>query len=282
MEEIYEEKNKKTKSNNKILIIVIIILSVLLLGTISYIVYDKVFAKAEVKEETKKEPEKVEQEEDRITLVTESQVTTMMEQIKAYNEKLSTSYPIQNINEIDSLKIIDMTYTRIPNIKYVENYSFMQTDLENVVTKYFGNEFKLVHQNIPCFCTNKIMFKYDSAKRNYTFYGMHGHGGSSINEGYAYFLDGTYNETQKIYTINTKVLYRNAIHGISGPATNYYKSGNDAMKGTNSIYTVPDEEVMTLQPVSVYEKVKEQLPITTYEFKVDSEGNYGLTKVTIK
>ena len=54
------------------------------------------------------------------------------------------------------------------------------------------------------------------------------------------------------------------------------------MNNTNQIYIVSDEEFMTLKPETVYEKTKDNLPITTYEFKVDSDGNYGLTKVSIK
>lgn len=282
MEEIYEEKNKPQNKSNKSLVIIIIILSILLLGTTGFIVYDKVLTKEESKEESKTETQEQQPQEDKITPVTESQVSKMMNQIKVYNEKLSTKYPIQSISNIDAVSIIDMTYLKIPNLQFGANASFMQTDLEKVVAEYFGNEYELIHQDIPCFCTDKILFKYDSAKRNYTFNGTHGHGGTTYNEGYAHFIDGTYNETQKVYTINTKVLYRDAIHGISGPATTYHKTATDAVNNTNSIYTVPEHEVMTLQPGTVYDKVKEQLPITTYEFKVDNEGNYGLTKVTIK
>lgn len=276
-------ENKQNNKNNNSLIIIIIILVILLIGLISFEVYDKVFTKDKVQTEEKLSKEDSEtKKEDKIKTITADEAEIMIKQITTYNQYLSTIYPINNINQIDSRLISDLAYTRIPNISYGPGESFMQTDLEKVIAQFFGNEYKVNHQDIPCFCNEQIMFKYDSAKRNYNFYGTHGHGGQTYNSGYTHFIDGTYNETQKTYTINTKVIYRNPIGDTSGPVTHYYANGQDAMNNTNPIYTVAESEIMTLEPGAVYNNLKEQLKITSYEFKVDSEGNYGLTKVIIK
>lgn len=290
MKDMYEEKLE----TNKILIVVIVILSILLLGTIGFIIYDKIIAQEDtkteevqnqIKDDTKTEENQNKQpelKEDKIVPITEQKASVMLEQIDTYNLKLSKFYPIDDINKIDSTTVVDMTYTKIPNIRYEKDANFMQSDLEKVVAKYFGNEYKVIHQDIPCFCNDKIVFKYNSAKRNYTFYGMHGHGGGSlINIGYTYFIDGTYNETQNKYIINTKVMYRDSFSDVGGPTTGYYATASDAMNKTNPIYIVNENEIETLQPETVYNKVKEQIRITSYEFRVDSDGNYGLTKVSL-
>ena len=275
-------QNNKNNKINKTLIVIIVVISIILIGVISFTIYSSMSPKEEsIKEESANEQEKV-KSTDKIKPIKAEDAEIMIKQITTYNQYLSTIYPIDDINQIDSKLISDLAYTRIPNISYGPGESFMQTDLEKVIAQFFGNDYEVKHQDIPCFCDEKIMFKYDSAKRNYSFYGMHGHGGQAYNSGYTNFIDGTYNETQKTYTINTKIIYRNPIGDTAGPATHYYANGKDAMDQTNPIYTVTEEEIMTLQPGVVYDTLKEQLKITSYEFKVDSDGNYGLTKVTIK
>ena len=280
-----EEKELKEKNNKKNLYLIItIVVFTFLIVTLATIFIIKAMPKEET--EKVKEPEIVEEteeQEDVIVNIEEKDITQILEQINDYNMYLGELFPVEDTALIENKEILIFANNKIPYNAYSSDGTFMQTDLEKQVAIYFGNTYEINHQDIPCEAIrNEILYKYDSAKRIYTYYGMHGHGGAAYNKGYVHFIDGTYNETQKTYTINTKIIYRNPIHDTSGPATSYYKNATDAMNNTNQIYIVSDEEFMTLKPETVYEKTKDNLPITTYEFKVDSDGNYGLTKVSIK
>lgn len=268
----------KEKTNNKKYIIIITILSILLLVSIGYIAYDKIAPKETPKTEEKQEEEETE-EQDKIVTLEELEVSNLLEQIDVYNKYIGELYPLEDTTNISNSEILSFAYLNIPNLSLSEG--FMQTELEKVVAKYFGSDFPITHDNIMCFAENEIIFKYNPATRKYDYYGEHGHGGPTVNGAYTYFIDGTYNEAKKVYTINTKVLYREAVGDTVGPDTAYYGSAQDGLNHTNELYKLEESEIGIITADEVYQKIQDNLKITTYEFKVDEEGNNGLTKVII-
>lgn len=267
------------KTNNKKYIIIITILSILLLTTIGYITYDKIIFKEKPKVEEKQEKNENEEKQDKIITLEETEVSNLLEQINIYNKYIGELYPIEDTTKVSNSEILSFAYLNIPNLSL--NEGFMQTEIEKVVAKYFGSDFSITHDNIMCFAENEIIFKYNTATRKYDYYGEHGHGGPTVNGSYTYFIDGTYNEAKKVYTINTKVLYREAVGDTIGPDTAYYANAQDGLNHTNELYKLEDSEIGNITADKVYQKIQDNLKTTTYEFKVDEEGNYGLTRVII-
>lgn len=138
------------------------------------------------------------------------------------------------------------------------------------------------------------MFIYDAATESYSYNQNHpGHGGgfSGFAKIETFYESGS--KKDNTYTVNVKLLYGDAVAGDIIPIDclpkGYYKTQEDAKNETNPLIgrkTEPNENVCATSPVTIsaadYERVKDQIPTTTFTFIKDSDGNYGLTKVTIK
>ena len=260
------ESDKKGKK----LIITIIVMALIIFGLGGYITYDKVFApksKPKTKQSRKIKKSSVEK-------IKDEEVEQVMKQINAYNTFLSNDYPITEISKIDNQKILKFAYMTIENA----NTTFTEKQVDKVIKEYFGNEFKYKNEDINCFLNDGVLYKYDENTGIYTFYGIHGHGGSSIERGKSYYIDGEYDKDKNEYKVKVKILYGPPAGDTYGPIDTFYKEPNSKDK----IYEI---DINTLENFNdekyddVYKEVKDKLPITTFIFKKDSEGNTGLIKV---
>ena len=253
---------KKKKSNKGVIVIIILIIA--LLGISGYIIYDKAINKEESGKE-KKEPE--------IKEVTEEK-NTLLEQINVYTPYFADNYPITEKSTLDNQKVLYFASMQLEN-KFSD---FMESDLEKVLEKYFGDNHSYVHEDIQCFLGDGVLYRYDSAKREYFFQDIHGHGGAGIYPAEIYYLDGQ--KKDEVYTVRVNILYGDYCYGTCGPVTGYYKSAIDSRNGENPVlggsgnyYEITEKE---------YQSVKDNLPVTTFTFIRDKDGNYGLESVTVE
>lgn len=256
---------KKKKSNKGVIVIVIIILIIALLGITGHIIYDKVINKEEIRKE-KNEPE--------IKEVTEEEKNTLLEQLNVYTPYFADNYPITEKSTLDNQDVLYFASMQLEN-KFSD---FMESDLEKVLEKYFGDNHSYVHEDIQCFLGDGVLYQYDSAKKEYFFQDIHGHGGAGIYPAEIYYLDGQ--KKDEVYTVRVNILYGDYCYGTCGPVTGYYKSAIDSRNGENPVlggfgdyYEITEKE---------YQSVKTDLPVTTFTFIRDKDGNYGLESVTIE
>ena len=262
---------EKKEKNNKGLIVIIIFLVIALVGTSGYIVYDKVIKKEEPIKEKKDKPE---EKEPVVREITEAEKTTLLNQINDYTTYFADSYPLSEKSSFNNQDVLYFASMQLEN----RFSDFMESDLEKVLEKYFGDNHSYVHEDIQCFLGDGVLYQYDSAKREYFFQDIHGHGGAGIYPAEIYYLDGQ--KKDEVYTVRVNILYGDYCYGTCGPVTGYYKSAIDSRNGENPVlggfgdyYEITEEE---------YQSVKDNLPITTFTFIRDKDGNYGLVSVAIK
>lgn len=218
---------------------------------------------------------KDEGKEDKIMPLSQDEKDLLLEQIGIYNKTLSKYYPLEGMNNIPNQEKL---YFAMINSDVSFEW-FLKSDLDKTLVKYFGSDNGVIHENIICPVGDGVLYKYNDATSKYEFSGTHGHGGGGLYNFTNYYISGT--KKGDIYTVKVKVLYSNHCGDICGPATNYYKNASDSYNKVNSIYDVSDSEIETLKAEDVYNNVSEQLPVTTYSFKKDTLGNYGLVSVLV-
>ena len=250
------------KGKRYVLIIIFILVLVGLIGVLAYIKLNKPVPKQHV-----------------IRMLNTNETKEIERQVNVYNSYLSEKYSISDIDKLDNQIILNFA---VKNIENATN-GFSKRQVNNVIKKYFGNELKYKNEDINCYKNDGVLYKYNKKTKTYTFTGAHEHEPEGMDQSKSYYLDGSYDKTDSIYLINTKVLYGSHTNDVSGPVTVFYKdSGNK-----DRIYEVDANNVNDwIQNFNsdkydeVYEKVKDELPVTTYVLKKDSEGNIGLIKVS--
>ncbi len=265
----------KEKKEGRGKIVVIVLLTLLLIGNCSYIAYDHFFASAkkEAKEEKKTTKKKEKEVEKRDLSLAEEKI--LLDQIKEYNLYLADLYPIQDIKKTENQTKLLFAYYHLEEKNKEE---VMQGDIQKIVNSYFGEDNGVSYESIQCPIDGKDLYQYDQTTRIYTYVDDHQHSGSGFYNTHNYFIDGSvYNEEE--FVINVHVIYEEYCKSECGPSSNYYKTAKDAFDLENAIIEKEEEEEFS---DGDYEKVKSQLPTTTYTFIKDKDGNYGLRKVEIK
>ncbi len=259
------------KKKIKILISIIIILSLLLIGSGGYIIYQKINNKEKQKKEPvqQEETEKITEEE-----LTEEEKNILLDQISEYNSRFATEYPMKNVSEIANQEKLYFGVIQINKEGFQE--SFSTEKLSQVMEKYFSNKASYTDENIQCVIRDGVLYQYNEEKKNYQYQGTHGHGGGSFSRSNNYYVEG--NKKKNTYTIKVQILYETTCSDICGPTSAYY---SDA-EAKNIVYEIPEDKVETIQASEVYPQVKEKLPITTFTFIKDEDGNYGLDSVIIE
>ncbi len=264
------------KKTGKGKIIAIIVLTLLLIINCSYIAYDKLYLPSKAHETLDEDDieDDVEKPEVKTRSLSLAEKKILMEQIQAYNNTLSLYYPITDITTFDNQKKLMFA---LVNSDVSKEKEFMQSKLKQIIDSYFGGNSKTNYESINCFNDDGVLYTYDEARRIYTFEGVHGHDGiASYNTTY-YYLDGTVTN-ESIYSINIHIIYHRYCAGTCGPALNFYKTAKDAHDKMNTVLKLEDEQELTEND---YEKVKDQLDITTFTFEKDSKGNFGLKSVKV-
>ena len=259
---------------NRNLVIITIILIICLLGSLSYIIYKKVLN--ETKIEQKEEAEKLKSEHQSKV---ESRALTNIEQqqiliqIKDYATALVKLYPIDEQHPITNQEALNFALVKIGTLRN----NIMESEIEKILQTYFGKNHSYKHEDINCFAGDGILYKYNSAKREYIFQDTHGHGGQGTYSAEIYYINGMVEDDK--YIVNVHILYGDYCGGVCGPTLSYYKTKEDSMNSQNPIlgpyedpHTITDEE---------YDMIKTSLPTVTFTLKKDNDNNYGLMTVLI-
>lgn len=260
-----ERKNKK-------LIIIIIVLLICLLGSISYIIYDKFFVKEEiVTKEKSKEENKEQSIENKVRTLTQTEQQQILLQIKDYTQSLASSFPIDETHPLSNQDVLNFALVKIGTLRD----NIMESDIEKILQTYFGKNHPYQHEDINCFAGDGILYKYNSAKREYIFQNTHGHGGQGSYTSEIFYIDGTVDQNK--YTVNVHILYGDYCGGVCGPTLSYYRTKEDSMNNENPILGPYEEpHIITAEE---YDTIKENLPTTTFIFEKDQDNNYGLKVV---
>ena len=124
------------------------------------------------------------------------------------------------------------------------------------------------------FKDSRLKFFTPSGEPTYSRTGMHGHGGEGGNRLKIYFIEGK--QTSDTITIKAKVLYGEHYGDTWGPSTYFYSKATQ--KKDELLYHVEDESHYNDYDF-VYNEVKDQLPITTFIFKKQSDGRFALSEI---
>ena len=192
--------------------------------------------------------------------------------ISFFNENFSTKYPLKT----ESLTNQEILYGAMREVwfKGEKGSEFSAIDLHNMITKMYGADLKYIDEDISCEKNDGVLFKYNDGK--YQFYGQHGHAGCQVvSENYFQEAE-TINNTLEI---KTKNIYVGEICSTYGPVSFFYK---DALR-QQLLYNQSDRAVEDyISFDKVYELKKDEIPITTYIFQKDVEGNYALKEITVE
>lgn len=257
------------------------VLITIIVCLIAFIVYDKVLSndndnKEQVENNQQTENNDVnkdneqETKEEKVTL-TDTEKKDLLNKIDDYNTdiRITQNYPIADINSLDNSVKLNFLYGKTINSV---NENFTKDDLKTVANNYFYSGFTFTNENIICSYEKTPLYTYNNSTGIYTFNDGHGHGGGEYNRTKAYYVDGIYNESTKIYTFDIKVLYGETCSDVCGPITKYYSDN----KLSNLVYKV-EEELKEFD--DVYSIVKDKLPTTKYNFYKNSNGKFVLKSV---
>lgn len=254
-----EEKSKiiyKTKKSTgkTITIVFLIILLFLSLGYIGYSEYIK------YQNKTKKVKKEVREE------MYYSEVNTMLSQIELYNEVLKSEYPISNLNNIDNQLKLQFGILALKKNENISNYYKIE-DIKEIYHNYFKQGFKAIYEDIDCPYQDDILYKLNN--ETYTFVDHHAHGSTSIDID-TYFVSGKIDGNK--YILNTHILYSNYCNDTCSPEqSSYYSSYQDCV----------EEKAPIMDTRSQYNKIKEELPVTTFTF-IKDKNLFRLESISLK
>lgn len=259
----------------KIIIVVIALIGVFLIGTSVFLIINK-----DNKVEVNEKNDSLEDSDVKYVFdareLTQDEQNELLGKIEKYNYGLGHLYPITDISTVSNSDLFLLSYkeARIPDKNLYD-----ANKIDEFIENHFDDNIKLKHEDYLCLVDKKVLFKYDSSNKTYSFvYDGHPHGGSQRG-GVASFdvkvLDTQFKDD--IYTINTKVLYGQSCSDVCGPNSVYYRSYEDSMKNINEIARGFSETITE----SEKDGYREVLPITTYKFKKNSKGNIVLISVEI-
>ena len=242
------------KKGNAGLVVVVILLVVALIGLLGYIGYDKLIAN-----KGNNEPEPV---ETGVKELTESDVKDYMDRIHIINTKLTSEFPIKDVNDIPNQKLLSIgIYSGLRTSNVIDNY----------IKYVIGDNVTVKHENFICEYDKYALYNYEN--NTYSYNEAHpGHGGGGNYVGNAYFKSAMLKGTT--ITIDTYVVYEMTTD-ISGPTTSYVDAPNRNAKEV--LHNVERENLK-----AEVEKIKDSLPVTTYTFQRSELGGYNLVSVTIE
>lgn len=261
------------KKKNTGLIITLIILILIILGLVGYICYDKglIFQKVETKEEKKETKKKEEVKEEEISPAEES---TIEDKVKELSENFADYYPLANKQTI---KNQDLLAYSLHKIGYKD--SFTKEEVEDSIKSLFGNDMSVKHEDIDCPTSDptSIYLYEDGVYKPNPDHG--GHGGSSI---YTNIHKISLTKKDNIITAQYKILY--AACGDVCIITSYYSSYKDAVNRENPILEWDMNEVEEIDDKVIeegYQRVKDKISTTTFEFTIESDGTYTLNSIEV-
>ena len=292
------------KKKNIGLIITIIILIFMILGISGYVCYKKglIFHKAETKEENKKEKinkeenepqeeqtpteEEIINDDDVIEETTtieeqpakEEQIVTeesiIEEKVKRLSENFASYYPISNKKTI---KNQDLLIYALSAIEYKN--SFTKEEVEESIKNLFGTDMNVKNEDIECPTSDpNPIYLYENGV--YTPNPNHGgHGKLSI---YANIHNVSFAKKDNKIIGKYKILYAKC--SDTCVIASYYKTYKDAIENKKPILEWDANEIVNDGEKKIeegYQRVKDEIPITTFEFTIENDGTYTLNSIEI-
>ena len=266
MEEVKKEEAKKSSG----VWIVVALVVVLIIGIGIGVLVPPMLQKKDTNTPNTEEKDAKEEVKDTIVEVSEDEITAYKKVIHYAN-----TFYIPALLESEKVSNQDLLYGAWMIAKE-EGKADTESDIskeqmKEYVSYIFGNDYSYQDENIQCGCSEGDLYRFDGT--TYHRYGTHGHGGKSVNHSQEYFVAANRNETKNELVIQMKVLYGPTC-SVCGPSSEYYQT-----PGGEVLYKTDDPEHTSYD--DVYEKIKDQIPVTTYTFKKDSKGGYGLSSVKI-
>ncbi len=273
------EETKKEKKGNSVLVIILCVIIALLIG---YIAYDKLIDTNHPEDNTKQQ-EEVSEKEEITEKEGEEQNNDTIEVSDSLIEKLdllvglhARHLPIKTA-ELTNQDVLLFASQRVKST----NGKFFGKDVSDYIESLFGKDFHYQLEDINCFVKNDgILYQYNAETDEYSFTGRHGHDGIGIANLHIFYLDQE--ATKDTITLNTQILYTGYCGGTCGPQTNAYKAY--PFDDSNKVTDISEEEILDngRDYSPVYNRIKDQLPITKFVFKKQSDGSYGLSEITIE
>lgn len=260
-------------------VIWIVVLSLLLIGNVFYIAYDKFYLGRQEKKQrevvSKKDTtlQKKAKEEQVIRPLSLAEEKLLLSQIEYYNMYLSTSYPIDDIKQLENEKKLLFAYAMLKDRHGQKE--FMQGELKKQIDAYFGRDSQIVYEDILCDHKDGVLYRYNEATKVFQAEGVHGHEGMEAYASTSFFVSGTVLNEEE-YEVVVQIIYHRYCGGTCGPLLTYYKNAEDARNGKDPIITREEEKELTEND---YLKVKEKLDKIVFKFQKDRSGNYGLVSV---
>ena len=293
--EFEEQKKEEKKKNNTGVIIILCIIIILLLGYIAYSqgVFDFAKGKKEEKTQTEekmkeeeKEPEEVftpltEEEARSYYIISGESYYSEFSVLDLLNGKFARKYPMK-MSDLSNQDVLQFVYRYIsPNKRNREN---IKQEYDEWITKIFGKDFAYQHEDIQCFVGDGPSLLYDAENEKYVKANVnHPHGGSSGEDrNQTFFVEAS--KSDKHVIIKTKVLYSGVSGDTTGPIHYYFSKPGGYEWNSDVVYTRSDDCMYTEKCEKyedVYPVVQEQLPITTFIYDIQSDGNYGLSEITV-
>ena len=160
---------------------------------------------------------------------------------------------------------------------------FTSQGLKTSIKSQLG-DIKYEDESIKCLVCGNALYKYSSEEKLYEEAPStdHGHGSYGAFSKVKYFEKATKNETKGTLDISYIILYGVYFDDSDMPNKNIYKYPEDSLKGQNGLLEDNDEGYTKEDFDKVYEEKKKELPIVTYSFEKNKEGNYVFKKVSVK
>ena len=259
------EKPKKKGSP-----IILLLLLVICAGG-GYYVYNNYLSNNTKEEVITDKDNTTKEKEPKVEKLKEAEMNNYIEDITPLFIRIGEKAPLK-VSSIDNATILWYAAVKSFNANNISGLpdSFKKEDVDKVITKVFGKDFKYTAETINCFAGDGVLYNYDEATATFTKAGNHGHGGEGALRLKIYAVDST--KTEDKIELTTKILYGGRCGDICGPITEYYSDA--AAKNVVATSTTD-----TAEYDKIYEEVKDKLPETTFVYTVQSDGNYGLSEI---
>lgn len=277
------------EENNKSLIIIIVILSIVIVGLLSFISYDKLINKegSQSNNDTKEEVDKKqdENEENNVTGPVALDQNELNELKNITNELLRIKY-IQkntNLNDVNKISNQDLLYYAIGFLNSDVFGTHTAEEVENVIQNLVGTEYKIKHENLKCdIGCKEPYYIYNSSTKKYTY--NNEYPASEFDKSFrAYSKYINSSKSGDTYIISFKIAYSNAISGEDF-VDKYYKSVSDALNNKNVLFKCPTNSYN--EPVKMndtyFEQFESKLPVTTFTYEKNSNGTFNLKSISVK
>ena len=206
--------------------------------------------------------------------------------VKGYEEIiLKIDFARDTASELEASKLTNQQILRIGLSDEITNKGyFTSEELKKSIKTQLG-DIEYNDEPIKCLVCGNALYKYSNEEKVYEQAPSndHGHGPAGGLYKQKYFVSAIKNDTKGTLEINYKILYGEYVDDVGSPSSNIYFNAEDAKNRTNGIVKTDEINGYEKEDFDIaYENNKNDIPVTTYSFAKDSEGNYVFKKVSVK